>query len=352
MNSYMVLKMTGKGSGSGRSAIVLPLDTKGKRSFRVVGNIPELYYGMTIELDLSGDKVTDYSLTLDEKNIQSLTKAKIDISEYYEILKKHLILKNDGVGWNTIKKAGDSALYSNLPFDEADQIHKKTINQADDNIRLDALETEIISIGRQKRKISYSINEYLNFFEETEKKGAYAPFTLTEKISFLQRSHRLNMCNCAIWDTEMKQKEQFVRADIQERKDKNIEFFKKENIDSFIRDILKNNLEEEQKMTLYSLCSSAPCIITGGAGTGKTTVIKTIAACFSRYNAPNSVLLVAPTGKASRQLAEKTGFPASTIHRALRKTPEDDFIYYNADNPLSYKLVIVDESSMLSLIHI
>ena len=58
-------------------------------------------------------------------------------------------------------------------------------------------------------------------------------------------------------------------------------------------------------------------------------------------------MLVAPTGKAARRLAEKTDMNASTIHKALRKTPENGFVYYHEKNPLPYSLIIVDESSMI-----
>lgn len=85
--------------------------------------------------------------------------------------------------------------------------------------------------------------------------------------------------------------------------------------------------------------------VTGNCG--KTTVIKNIIECYGSYYSKKNVLLVAPTGKASRRLAEKTGMPASTIHKALRKNPEDDFVYYTAENPLPHRLIIIDESSMI-----
>ena len=60
-----------------------------------------------------------------------------------------------------------------------------------------------------------------------------------------------------------------------------------------------------------------------------------------------NVLLIAPTGKAARRLAEKTKMPATTIHGALRKVPDDDYVFYNSKNLLPYRLIIVDESSMV-----
>jgi len=85
--------------------------------------------------------------------------------------------------------------------------------------------------------------------------------------------------------------------------------------------------------------------ITGNCG--KTSVVQALIDCYGTYYKKDYILLVAPTGKASRRLAEKTKMPASTIHRALRKSPDDDFVFYHEKNPLPQRLIIVDESSMI-----
>lgn len=89
-------------------------------------------------------------------------------------------------------------------------------------------------------------------------------------------------------------------------------------------------------------------VITGGPGTGKTTIIKSILHVFS--NMGKKVKLMAPTGRAAKRLSESTGRDASTIHRAL----EVDFMSfekfkYNVSNKLPYDVVIVDEVSMVDV---
>ena len=101
----MVLKATGRGTKHGRSAVVIALDGTRKKSFRVVGNIPELYHGMFIQMELDeADNVLDYELTLDERNITALERANVNPDEYEAVLERHLILKSDGIGWNTAWK--------------------------------------------------------------------------------------------------------------------------------------------------------------------------------------------------------------------------------------------------------
>ncbi|MDR2051175.1 MAG: ATP-dependent RecD-like DNA helicase [Deltaproteobacteria bacterium] len=86
-------------------------------------------------------------------------------------------------------------------------------------------------------------------------------------------------------------------------------------------------------------------VITGGPGTGKTTVINTIIKIFSARK--GKVLLAAPTGRAARRLSETSGHEARTIHRLLEYSPTDDMFIRDEDNPLACSLLVVDEASML-----
>lgn len=93
-------------------------------------------------------------------------------------------------------------------------------------------------------------------------------------------------------------------------------------------------------------------IITGGPGTGKTTIINTIAKIYldNGYN----ISLCAPTGRAAKRIEETTGIEAKTIHRMLGYIPSsyDDIGHfeYNEDNPLETDLIIIDEMSMVDVV--
>lgn len=104
---------------------------------------------------------------------------------------------------------------------------------------------------------------------------------------------------------------------------------------------------EKQKNVFDFLKTNGIKILTGGPGTGKTTVMKGLISLYSEINPNGSVLLCAPTGRAAQKLSEATGLPASTLHRALNVKPyKDTLTSKNEDDPLDYSLIIVDEMSM------
>ncbi len=86
-------------------------------------------------------------------------------------------------------------------------------------------------------------------------------------------------------------------------------------------------------------------LITGGPGTGKTTLINAIIRLFE--SARTRILLAAPTGRAAKRMAESSQREARTIHRLLEYSPKEDGFARNEDNPLSCGLLVVDEASMM-----
>ena len=104
------------------------------------------------------------------------------------------------------------------------------------------------------------------------------------------------------------------------------------------------NLHESQAEAVLRSLSNRVSIITGGPGTGKTTIISAILACYEAVYGDN-ILLMAPTGKAARRMSESTHRPASTIHSRLHiyGEPGSDIEL----NPIEGGLVVVDECSMV-----
>ena len=109
-------------------------------------------------------------------------------------------------------------------------------------------------------------------------------------------------------------------------------------------------LGEEQKKAIHMALSHRFSIITGGPGTGKTTIIKALVEGFQQGNLKR-IVLCAPTGRATKRLSEATGMEAFTIHRLLEPELENNTYIFarNQDEPLEVDVVIVDESSMLNL---
>ena len=105
-------------------------------------------------------------------------------------------------------------------------------------------------------------------------------------------------------------------------------------------------LDEKQIEAIKNSLIYGVSVITGGPGTGKTTIIKAIAAMLNGIH--KTFALCAPTGRAAKRMRESTGYDAQTIHRLLGLTVEDGFLRFKFDetNNLSQDVIIVDEVSM------
>jgi exodeoxyribonuclease V alpha subunit len=104
-------------------------------------------------------------------------------------------------------------------------------------------------------------------------------------------------------------------------------------------------LTQEQEEAVVSAVNNRITIITGGPGTGKTTIIRAIIESLEKDG--KSVLIAAPTGRAAKRIEEATLYPASTVHRLLKIDPETWKFVHNEQNPLPADAIIVDEFSMV-----
>ena len=129
-----------------------------------------------------------------------------------------------------------------------------------------------------------------------------------------------------------------------------------QELETAIRRVEKENgiqLEAIQKTAVETAIRSGVSVITGGPGTGKTTIIHAIIKYFEQQG--DSVLLAAPTGRAAKRITESTGYKARTIHRLLEfcGSPDDSegegkmTFLRNEENPLECDALIVDEASMI-----
>lgn len=111
-------------------------------------------------------------------------------------------------------------------------------------------------------------------------------------------------------------------------------------------------LENMQKEAVRAVFSTNMLILTGSAGSGKTTTVECMIYVLQKYfenQEEMSFMLAAPTGKAAKRLTEITGFEAMTIHRLLQFSYESKGFFYRKGNELPYDLIVIDESSMLSI---
>jgi exodeoxyribonuclease V alpha subunit len=110
---------------------------------------------------------------------------------------------------------------------------------------------------------------------------------------------------------------------------------------------LKLEFSELQKTAIRESFQKKILVITGGPGTGKTTIVKAVTAVFDKWG--RKVLLAAPTGRAAKRLTETTGKEAKTIHRTLEFNPKLNAFRRTELHPLAGDAIIIDEFSMVDL---
>jgi exodeoxyribonuclease V alpha subunit len=110
---------------------------------------------------------------------------------------------------------------------------------------------------------------------------------------------------------------------------------------------LPEHLSPGQRQAVHAVGGAGVVVLTGGPGTGKSTVVHEILQLAKA--AGTDVLLAAPTGRAAKRLEQTTGHAASTIHRLLEVQPETGRFVHGLGNPLPTGLLVVDESSMLDI---
>ncbi len=144
---------------------------------------------------------------------------------------------------------------------------------------------------------------------------------------------------------KLKRIDSFLTQKIPNLKDKLLELEKRIGID----------YNADQEKAIISALDNNITIISGGPGTGKTTIINAITKLYieNKRLGPQDILeniaLLAPTGRASKKLAMSTSLPAYTIHRYLKWYKDSNDFFYNEYNKTGHKLIIVDEVSMIDI---
>lgn len=117
---------------------------------------------------------------------------------------------------------------------------------------------------------------------------------------------------------------------------------------NWVEQKLNAQLAKKQREAITLAAHSKVMVITGGPGTGKTTITRAIIRIFAALDL--KILLAAPTGRAAKRMQEATGWESCTIHRLLEFSPGGAGFQRNRDNPLAADVIIIDEASMIDII--
>lgn len=184
-------------------------------------------------------------------------------------------------------------------------------------------------------------------------KGVFAAEEYLKYIDSLALKAKIVLFNEYVTLSDFYNTEKSILMDINRINDiKNT--IKPDKIDTCISEYEKINsitFNNDQKEAIKGAILNNFFIITGGPGTGKTTIIKAIVMILKDILDLNheDIALLAPTGRASKRMAESVGAPAYTIHKFLKWNKETESFLIDEYNKSQEKVVIVDESSMIDI---
>lgn len=234
----------------------------------------------------------------------------------------------------------------------------KTVDEIGKNLGINLDSEERVDTG-----IIYAINKITEFGHtcvEKENLVKYASNILEVGTKDIENGITRLVLNDKLYIQKMNDKDFVFRRSFYLAEDniaKNIvirtkENAKTKNYDKLIEKVSKKNnivLSDEQKEAISTSLNNNITIITGGPGTGKTTIIKCIIDILEDIK--KEYVLCAPTGRATKRIKETTGKEAKTLHRLLEITKVDDndidMFYELPVTPIDTDVVIVDEASMI-----
>lgn len=242
-------------------------------------------------------------------------------------------------------------------FKKADSLAIKLGFSLVDNKRIQALLIYTIFSLSDTFGMSYVTKDMLYFEADKYNKTLIEHTLYDQNLNTLIAKQRLIVENNNIYLRNIYESEMQLSGKIKLLKGKS--YYKEPIIIESLKDYQEfNNITFSQDQLQAITCSllNKMTVITGGPGTGKTTIVKAIIDVFCMLNSYNHVddlairdiKLLAPTGKAAKRLREKCRFPAETIHRGLGVDMDGNFIH-NEFNQLQSKLIVVDEVSMIDL---
>lgn len=239
-----------------------------------------------------------------------------------------------------------------IGFRTADQLAQKMGIAPDSPQRLDAGIEYVLSQLSSDGHVCYPVED---FVIEGQKILEVLPPQLEERLIFLQQEGRIELKDLLeagkkrpfVWLKPLFIAEMGIARELQRLK-KGLSYLRLIDIEkalTWVQEQLNIQLASNQKQAVACAISGKLHIITGGPGTGKSTITNAILTITHKLT--QRILLAAPTGRAAKRMSEITNFKASTIHSLLEFDFKAGGFKRNRDNPLECDLIIIDEASMI-----
>lgn len=239
-----------------------------------------------------------------------------------------------------------------VDFKRVDSIY--LANFDNDDVRILACIIESLEILANMLGDTYSFLEEINVVLQKEFNIFISEENLIEKLSLLEEKQEVIIKDKRYFLKKYYEAESNIARSLKIIDSMPIK--KWQDLENQIETLAKDNnitYNDEQKQAIINSLNNNITIISGGPGTGKTTIIKAIVQLYINENklSPMGIMekiaLLAPTGRAAKKMATSTHLPASTIHRYLKWNKDRNNFFYNEENKTSQELIIVDEVSMI-----
>jgi exodeoxyribonuclease V alpha subunit len=249
--------------------------------------------------------------------------AKIIKSDPYELL------RIDGVGFKSADKVG--------------QWYKI---EPDDIRRESALIYDIVSQTTFQRGDTYMTYEEI----ETQFISLDPTHTLAECFEFATMKQYIVVDDDLVYPAINYHAEKFISDFLNTHQPKPLPYNQIELRLKEVEATMGIELDPSQVDAILSFITLGHMVLTGGPGTGKTTIVKAILKLIEISENPRVVHCCAPTGRASKRLSQLTSHPASTLHSLLQWNKESNTFSRNESNPLQVDILIIDEMSMIDVV--
>ena len=238
-----------------------------------------------------------------------------------------------------------------------DEIDFKTLDRIYFNLKEDTDENRILAcIIESLKEISFDTGDTYSYIEELREKLTDFNIVLTLEelnnyLDILIKQRDVKVVGDKYFLYNMYNMETGIASMLYKISNRERETI--DNLDELIDEFSSSNnvvYNDDQRRAIKTAINENITIITGGPGTGKTTIVKAITALYSKiYNdlEYESMALLAPTGRAAKRMSDLTGLKASTIHRYLKWDKNTNKFEYNEYNKRCERLIIIDEMSMI-----